>query len=218
MTDSPSRNLSISDRTTAVPDSRQRRCCPTCGVHSRICVCSQCRYVTTPYRLWVLQDAAEVGHAKGTLRVAKACLPELEVVVGERNGNFSSLRDGMDLEDTALLFPAAPSRPLEDANTRADVYRNWILLDGTWRKARRIFFANPWLQALPAFHFQAPPESLYRIRKRPAEGNLSTVEAVAHLLSMIDPECDTRPLHQGLGALVEAQLAQMPDEVRERYG
>jgi hypothetical protein len=43
------------------------------------------------------------------------------------------------------------------------------------------------------------------------------VEAIGHLLWLTHPECDTRPLQRGLQALIEAQLNQMPEQVRKRY-
>lgn len=193
-----------------------RRLCQQCGVHPRICVCNHCQPISGAPDLWVLQHPQEAGHSKGTLRVAQACLPGLRVLVGERSADFAALRDRLNPDQSALLFPGNQSQALEQATGASRL--TWIIIDGTWRKARRILMTNPWLQALPAFHFQYPPESVYRIRRSGTEGGLSTVEAIAHLCSLTTPSCNTAPLRHGLEALVGAQLAQMPPAVRKRYG
>jgi DTW domain-containing protein YfiP len=169
-----------------------QRVCPSCGVHSRICVCQHCRPIADAPELWVLQHPSERGRSKGTLRIAEACLPNLRVLVGETGDDFAPLRAQASPEHSAVLFPAASSCAIEV--TQPQRPRIWILLDGSWRKARRIFLANPWLAELPQFHFQSPPLSAYRIRKSAREGRLSTVEAIGHLLWLTHPECDTRPL------------------------
>lgn len=191
------------------------RTCPQCGVHPRICVCAECRLVCGAAELWVLQHPDEVGHSKGTLRVAQACLANLRVCVGANESDFSVLRGRLDPNRSALLFPAQGSLALEAAEPQRP--RQWILIDGTWRKARAILLGNPWLQDLPRFHFQQPPADRYPIRKSARAGSLSTVEAISYLLSLTQPDIDNQPLERGLAALVRRQLAQMPEAVRRRY-
>lgn len=197
------------------PDGHERAC-PKCGVHRRICVCDQCLPVTGAPKLWVLQHPDEQGQSKGTLRIAQACLPNLEVLVGESGEDFAPLWAQIDPDNTGVLFPGPSSLALE--GSQVALPKTWILIDGTWRKAKRIFLANPGLASLPGFHFQAPPKSRYRIRKAGGTGHLSTVEAIHQLLAVTHPRCDTQPLMGGLEALVDVQLAQMPDQVRRRYG
>lgn len=189
--------------------------CPNCGVHRRICVCDQCRPVLGAPELWVLQHPAEQGHSKGTLRVAQCCLPDLHVLIGVGGADFDALRDTLGKADAALLFPGMHSQPVEPSLPQ--VKRQWILLDATWRKARKMLLTTPWLAELPRFGFSNPPTSGYRIRKGPSADSLSTLEAIEHLLTLTAPECDTTALKQGMEALVQAQLRQMPLEVRRRY-
>lgn len=189
--------------------------CPECGVHPRVCVCRDCAPVVNVPEIWVLQHPDEVGRTKGTLRVAQACLPKLRVLVGESGDDFKALEEEAGRSCFALLFPRSGSLPLEQSQPMLP--RKWIILDGTWRKAKRLFLSNPWLTSLPAFHFQSPPPSRYRIRKSNREAGLSTVESLGYLISLAYPDCDGSPLDAGLDALVEAQLAQMPREVRKRY-
>lgn len=115
----------------------------------------------------------------------------------------------------ALLFPGPGSQPVTQHNA-ADV-SHWIVLDGTWRKASKLLHLNPELSRLPAFHFADPPPGRYRIRRRPAEGQLSTAEAVRHLLTIVEPDLDTRPIDDAFEALVERLIDQVPEHLRSRY-
>ncbi len=188
--------------------------CPHCGVHQRICVCDACRPIAGAPPIWALQHPTEVGRSKGTLRVAHACLPSLQVLVGETGADFEPLASRSPA-GIGLIFPHAGSEPLERADTRG--IHEWVVLDGTWRKARRIFLSNPWLQELPAFHFESPPASAYRIRKAPRPDSLATAEALAYLLALVRPDLDTTPLDGAMAELVGRQLATLPAAVRHRY-
>ncbi|MGQ7272864.1 tRNA-uridine aminocarboxypropyltransferase [Marinobacter sp. V034] len=189
--------------------------CPRCGVHPNICVCDACQPISGAPPLWVLQHPSEVAQNKGTLRIATACLPDLRVLVGETPADFEPLAIRSQQIPMGLIYPTTASAALESAPV-AQV-REWIILDGTWRKASRIFLSNPWLNALPQFHFNAAPPSRYRIRKASRDDSVSTVEAIAHLLSQVAPGCDYDPLYAALDTLVKRQLAQMPPKVRQRY-
>lgn len=189
--------------------------CPQCQVHRRICVCDTCGPIAGAPKLCALQHPSEAGHSKGTLRVASACLPQLRVEVGENPDDFDEVRKRARQGGLAVLFPSSASEPLETADISG--IREWLVIDGTWRKANRIWLSNQWLQALPSYHFKAPPLSVYRVRKAPREDSLATVEAIRHLLHLTHPELDLGPLQRGMDTLVERQLANMPVEARRHY-
>jgi hypothetical protein len=60
-------------------------------------------------------------------------------------------------------------------------------LDGTWHQARTLFRDSPPLQALPQFFFQPERPTEYRVRREPKLEYVSTVEAVVHALSLLEP-------------------------------
>lgn len=191
------------------------RLCTQCGVHPNLCVCDQCEQMTDAPPIWLLQDPGEVGHAKGTARIADACLPALTRLVGKYPEDFTELASDARVGHMGVLFPTPQSRPLESSDVAS--ISGWIVLDGTWRKARRLFLSNPWLASLPQFHFQDPPSSGYTIRKRPNRQSLATAEAIICLLRQVAPRCDVTPLEQAMAALLERQLRQIPASLHRRY-
>jgi DTW domain-containing protein YfiP len=82
-----------------------------------------------------------------------------------------------------------------------------IVVDGTWWQAQKLLRLNPRLAALPRVAFTPVAPSRYRIRKQPEAFCVSTIEAVAEVLSVLEPESGP---YDGLlapfVAMVEAQL------------
>lgn len=68
-----------------------------------------------------------------------------------------------------------------------------LLLDGTWKKAYKLWQLNPWLHALPKASIENAI-SHYKIRKAPKEQYLSTLEAAAICLAAIE-DVDVKPLY-----------------------
>ncbi|WP_404364130.1 tRNA-uridine aminocarboxypropyltransferase [Marinobacter sp.] len=189
--------------------------CHQCGVHRNICVCDVCQPISGAPVIWALQHPSEVARAKGTLRIARACLPSLQVRVGETPEDFAEPAARAASAGMGLLFPTEGSQPLE--SSVLDPMMEWLVVDGTWRKASRIFHTNPWLQKLPRYHFEQPPESKYCIRRASRSDSLSTAEAITCLIGTLRPELDTSTLENAMRALVDRQLAAMPPAARSRY-
>ena len=193
-----------------------RALCTRCGLHPNTCVCEVCEQVDNRHRVIILQHPSEVGHSKGTVRVLQQCLTRLEVLVGESPASFS--HQGLErlLTETrsGLLFPCADSQPVE--SNAAGQIDQWLVLDGTWRKAAKILHLNPQFRQLPCFHFADPPASRYRIRKAPKAGQLSTAEAVAYLFTLTEPATDTEPLLRAQDVLIRKRLAFVPDHHKSK--
>jgi len=57
-----------------------------------------------------------------------------------------------------------------------------VVVDGTWSQARNVVRDNPVLQALPRYAFATPEPSSTGIRREPRAENVSTIEALMHVL------------------------------------
>ena len=72
-----------------------------------------------------------------------------------------------------------------------------VVLDGTWKEAKTLWWRNPWLLKLRRLVLNPRHKSRYaRIRREPRREALSTLEAVALLLKHLDggPEIEARLL------------------------
>jgi len=59
----------------------------------------------------------------------------------------------------------------------------FIMLDGTWTEARKMFRKSPWLDALPVMSLSFTTPSNYQLREAHGEGQHCTAEVAAELLA-----------------------------------
>ncbi|WP_084207893.1 tRNA-uridine aminocarboxypropyltransferase [Cobetia marina] len=64
----------------------------------------------------------------------------------------------------------------------------FILLDGTWRQARRIFRKSPYLDGLPVLPLHTTRLTRYHLRKPASQSHLCTAEVAAELLRQAGEE------------------------------
>lgn len=182
--------------------------CPRCERPLNHCLCSLIPRLDNRTRVLLLQHPSEVGHALNTARLAALGLANAELLVGE---DFSEL--DLSAWDAWLLFPGESAVALAElAAQPVDKPRLLVVPDGTWRKARKLLHLNPNLAALPRVVLPEGLTSRYRLRKAPAEGALSTIEAVVCALDALDAPQSHARLLRPFDALIEGQIAAMGEE------
>lgn len=186
--------------------------CPSCERPLTHCLCALIPRLDNRTRVLLLQHPSEVGHALNTARLAVLGLANAELRVGE---DFSDL--DLSAWDAWLLFPGDTAVPLAELAARpVDKPRLLVVPDGTWRKARKLLHLNPSLAALPRVVLPDGLTSRYRLRKAPAEGALSTIEAVVHALDALDAPQSHAELLRPFEALIDGQIAAMGAETFQR--
>jgi len=68
------------------------------------------------------------------------------------------------------------------------------VIDATWHQARRLYRQTPCLHQLPKLALPAPETSRQRLRKQRRPDGMSTIEAVAAALSLLEGKASARPL------------------------
>ncbi|KAJ5074261.1 dtw domain-containing protein [Anaeramoeba ignava] len=93
---------------------------------------------------------------------------------------------------TFLLYPTKEAKNAEfiikNKETETQVKR-LVVLDGTWIHAKKLFNWNPKLGTISHVKISSVPNSTY-LRKQTQKGNLSTVEAVAFALGILEENPD----------------------------
>jgi len=186
--------------------------CERCLRPAGHCLCALIPRLDNRTRVLLLQHPSETGHALNTARLAALGLANAELRVGE---DFSDL--DFSGEDAWLLFPGEGALELAELAARPTPRpRLLVVPDGTWRKARKLLHLNPNLAALPRVVLPEGLTSRYRLRKAPAEGALSTIEAVVHALNALDAPQSFDALLRPFEALIEGQIAAMGEETFQR--
>ncbi|KAK9269538.1 hypothetical protein L1049_001314 [Liquidambar formosana] len=87
---------------------------------------------------------------------------------------------------SVLLFPSEKAIGVEGLEAINFEVKNLIVLDGTWAKARRMYYENPWLKLLPHLKLDPNTLSLYsEVRQQPKAGYLSTIESIVLALKAV---------------------------------
>ncbi|MGM0633844.1 MAG: tRNA-uridine aminocarboxypropyltransferase [Pseudomonadota bacterium] len=187
-----------------------RRQCPSCLRPLVACYCGQLQAITNRWPVCIFQHPRESGHALGTARIAHLGLSDcdlrvLDGPVGPR-------------PDDILIYPDATSRPLADR--AGSVPGRLLFIDASWRKSRRVLHEQQALAELPRYHLEPDAPSRYRIRREPAPGFLSTLEAVVLALETVERAPGRyRPLLGVMDWMVDQQIRHMGEAVyRRHYG
>jgi DTW domain-containing protein YfiP len=86
-----------------------------------------------------------------------------------------------------------------------------VVLDGTWRKSRKMLHLNPVLQSLPRLSLQGLPPSSYRIRKAHRPSQLSTLEATCLALMQLEGDAEKfQALLTAFDGFVAQQMSYRP--------
>ncbi len=175
-----------------------RATCPTCMRPEVVCYCAHVTRLETRTRVVILQHPRERHVAINTARIAKLCLPDAEIRVGT---SFE-----VDDPRAALLWPSPEAIDVEASPPREPI--TLVVVDGTWWQAKKLVRSSPALRALPRYAFRPHAPSEYRIRREPREEYVSTIEALAHVLGVLEGDRERfRALLAPFRAMVDAQLA-----------
>jgi DTW domain-containing protein YfiP len=183
----------------------------------------------------ILQHPQEKREALATAGITRALLGRAELVVGLSWPNLSgALGRSVDPKRWAVVYlgsarPAAfgdqrevmaldrRGEPAADQEAMQRGLDGVVVLDGTWKEAKTLWWRNPWLLKLRRLVLNPHHKSRYgRIRREPRREALSTLEAVALLLKHLDggPEVEARLLGALDSLIAETRPSRQPEGER----
>ncbi|MFT5033718.1 MAG: DTW domain-containing protein YfiP [Bacteroidia bacterium] len=187
----------------------KRAICSNCERPQTTCICDALITMECNYQLIILQDPTESRHALSSAPILEKSIRNTRLLIGEIFDPEKII--GPDWQScSVLIFPsehAVTANPLRDSQISTV-----ILLDGTWKKARRLMHLNPWLRELPTFALQPDQLSKYKIRKSPRTDGLSTIEAAVCVLNELQPEKDFSGILAAFHKMIELQITAMGED------
>ncbi|SDO53122.1 conserved hypothetical protein [Halomonas shengliensis] len=166
--------------------------CPGCHLPMLNCLCPYAATADSEARVWLLTHPMEHHKPTNTGRLIHDVLPDTEVFTWYRTAPDERLLSLLADERFApfVVFPDDQPDYAErvvgiDAVAEAKAAGRipvYLLLDGTWRQARRIFRKSPYLDALPVLPLRTERLTRYRLRKPASAAHLCTAEVAAELL------------------------------------
>ncbi|MGJ8526336.1 hypothetical protein LMG33818_002085 [Halomonadaceae bacterium LMG 33818] len=165
--------------------------CEDCRLPALNCLCPYRVEAKSTIRFWLVLHDLEWKKPTNTGRLIKDCLPHTELFHWSRTEPDPRLL--AHLNDPRfqpfLVFPddqpdymhRVVKGPIKD-NVEEGRIPVFIILDGTWRQARRMFRHSPYLDRLPIVSLRTERLTRYRLRTPASAQHLCTAEVAAELL------------------------------------
>jgi len=191
------------------------RYCSDCGKAKKACICAEIKPIEAKTEVIILQHPTEVKQAKGTAKILSLSLANSRCFVGEDFTDHAQLNALLQQQNctTLLLYPAEKAIEITavagEKQTEKERVR-LIVIDGTWKKAFKIYTLSKNLHSLRACKLPSSLCGSYTIRKSPGDNSLSTVEAGYHALAILEPEVDFGPLINAFDYMKQFYLEQVP--------
>ncbi len=162
--------------------------CSECQRPLATCICTFISNIDNDIHVIVLQHPLEVKQTKGTVTMLAKSLTKCSVFIGEDFTKNIELHKLLKLyqEHVFLLYPSEHARIIDKSTAGNDKSKCLVLLDGTWKKAYRMFMLNRFLHDLPHLTLPLGIEGEYQIRKTTKSGALSSLEACTHALMLLE--------------------------------
>jgi len=153
-----------------------------------LCVCGVVPRRHTATRLVLVMHHVEALRQSNTGRLALSALDHMSIRL--RGGRDRPLVVDDLLEPgrrALLLFPGPEAEPLDAAYAARDPRPVTLFVpDGTWNTARKIPLRHPELRSMPRVSLPLEEASQYRLRHSPHPEKLSTLEAIARAMGVLE--------------------------------
>jgi len=166
-------------------EGRPSHRCERCRLVQADCLCNLIPKVETRTRIVVVLHEQEDRKTSNTGRLATRCLPNSEIVIRGGFDHATPPPSWTAQGDPVLLFPHPDAHPLQ-------LWQNHprpitlIVPDGTWRQAQRVRRRIAGLSAVPCAFVSRDEPSQYRLRHTWDPRRLSTLEAIAEALLILE--------------------------------
>ena len=200
--------------------SESRATCYTCLRPQAQCVCGYLPSFAAHTNILLLQHPNEWRKYYSTAKLVRQAITNTALLRGIIFP-IETLSKALGEYSPYLLYPGDDSHDCEELEL-SDQHLV-IVIDGTWDEAQKIVYRNPLLHDIPRVSFRRSLTSTYRIRRQPKAGYLSTIESIAHLLTLNAVRSGSAhmiPTYQGLfqlfNEMISRQLAYMGTEAKSR--
>ena len=155
-------------------------------------MCDRIVSYPTERRVLILQHPQEQDALLGSAQILVASLPKAKLVVGLSWRNLAAAlgEEQVDARRWAVLFPDRESEGDQVAARGGGIVEpgaleGIVVLDGTWSKAKTLWWRNPWLTKLNRMTLKPARPSIYgHLRAEPRREFVSTLESVAAALTL----------------------------------
>ncbi|PIK15354.1 tRNA-uridine aminocarboxypropyltransferase [Halobacteriovorax sp. JY17] len=177
-----------------------RAYCNRCKRALRGCICKYAVPIVNKNFITILRHPSEIKNIKGTAALLALSLSNIKLLDGEIFSSSEVLKTEMD---NYLLFPSETSLKVSESPKSESRAKNFIFIDGTWKKAYKILQLNSFLKEINHLSIELNEESLYSQIRKQKSGGLSTLESVTYTLKEFEKEITLEELEASFKKFIE---------------
>jgi DTW domain-containing protein YfiP len=169
------------------PRSQLADKCTRCRIYRPLCLCSDIVPLILDTRVTLYMHWRERLRATNTGWLACLALPNSEIRL--RGGPSQQLcpAEAAPLKNAILLFPSPDAVELTpEWLARQPRPVTLVVADGSWRQAKKVPYRESGLAGIPNVKLPVGAPSCYRLRRSPHLWTLSTLEAIARAMGLIE--------------------------------
>ncbi|EAR07985.1 tRNA-uridine aminocarboxypropyltransferase [Reinekea blandensis] len=182
------KRLARSTRPFRARGSEVKRCA-NCRIDTRYCICALKPSTRSNVGFLLLYYDDEVLKPSNTGRLIADLIPDTYAFIWQRTEPDSAMLQLLaDPQwQPVVVFPETQVQPGREAWTEQPKLKTgrrplFILLDGSWREARKMFRKSPYLDAFPVLSVNPEASSVYQVRKAVEAHQLATAEVASCVL------------------------------------
>lgn len=164
--------------------------CPGCSLHKERCICAYIPSLNLKTKITLVVHAKELKRTTNTGTLALKGLINSEIIVRGKD------QIAVDLSHlitpsyrTYLFYPAQNALELNQELVRLDERPIQLIVpDGNWRQASKVHIRHPELSLIPRVMISTPNLATHHLRAENTEYGMSTIEAIARALGIIEGE------------------------------
>ena len=163
--------------------------CPNCRVNNHFCVCDHIKSFAIQTKVSLIVHVRELKLTSNTAQFAQKMLPDhAEVIIrGRMNDTFDSSPVLKKTGRPIFLYPHEDALELNDEfKEKYPGPYHLIIPDGNWQQARKVRQREEGFSSLPAVKLPQGITSEYGLRKAIHPEWVSTYEAMAHALGILE--------------------------------
>ena len=175
-----------------------RATCDKCCRPPARCICQYVVSLVNKVEIILLQHPKEVAHPKGSADLLLTSLAQSQLFIGENFDEHDAFQSFLQTTNKQLyvVFPSEKAVELtphiehgchvDGEQTRSLSDTALVIIDGTWKKAYKMFQLSKCLQQLPQRSLPSGINGQYDMRKTQKANALSTLEATCYALSTVE--------------------------------
>lgn len=176
--------------------------CGGCGLPPGLCLCDELPALTLQTQLVLVVHHVETHKSTNTGRLLARMVRGVDVRV--RGQKAAAPRPPITAARRLVLYPDPTARVLLPTDAGPDLAL--VIPDGTFGQARRMINRDPDLLGADIVQLPPGPPSRYGLRRSPLEGKVSTFEAVARAIEILEGPEPAGVLMAAFDAFVERAL------------